>query len=475
MITKPPGHWSRWTAFGVALALAGVTASGTAPADADPPAGPAATSAEADPESLRRYLEAFALDREARELLDRAGPWDDDALAVAVRTLARVSLAPPALAEDWRRAAIAEGQIGTPPADRLVRVVGRARFVAPLRPPVPIALPPESPGREPRSDVDVVRIVTDAGTTIDVVTPAAPRAWARWREIDERTSAWGLPLSVGGGPRPAGPSGEEWPGALPAFVLAAPRVAWQAPGLAGTAGMDAGLFDGVADGRRLTAEDADAFYALLSAAGAAGEGAIAAAAGPPRSIIPLVDPAERWFEGHRGEPVTIQGTALRATRIEIDDPVRRRQTGLDHYWEVFVFVPTPPIEVAGRVQDRYPVVCCLRGLPAGMPTGPAISEQVRVAGFAFKSYAYPLSRGDGPAVRREAPLLIGGDVDWLRAAPRAGGGTLGALLAGLATLVGAGVAVAAWRSARDARRRERLRRGGLPGQVVLPGDGPADG
>lgn len=471
-MSPPSRHRRRWIALGVGLTLAAAAARGSRAAEADP--APAGGRAEADPESLRRYLEAFALDREAREQLDRAGPWDDDALAVAVRTLARVSLAPPSLADDWRRGAIAEGEIGSPPGDRLVRVAGRARFVAPLRPPVPIALPPEAPDREPRSDVDVVRIVTDAGTTVDLLTPSAPRAWPRWRAIDEPASAWGLPLSVSGWPRPAGGPGADWPAAPPALVLAAPRVAWQAPGLAGTAGMDAGLFDRVADGRRLTAEDADAFFALLAAAGAAGEGSIAAAAGQPRSIIPLIDPAERWFEGHRGEPVAIQGTALRATRIEIDDPVRRRQTGIDHYWEVFVFVPTPPIEVAGRIQDRYPVVCCLRGLPAGMPTGPSIGEPVRVAGFAFKSYAYPLSRGDGPAVRREAPLLVGGDVEWRRPAPAAGG-ALGAVLAGLAIVVGIGVAFAAWRGARDARRRERLRRGGLPGQVGLPRDGPADG
>lgn len=463
-----------WAALAMALATAGLPPARVAAARDDASTGAAARSAEADPESLRRYLEAFALDREARELLDRPGPWDDDRLAVAVRTLARLSLAPPALADGWRRDAIAVEEIGTPPADRLVRVAGRAHFVAPLRPPVPLALPPEAPDREPRSDVDVVRMVTESGTTIDLLTPSAPRAWPRWRAIDEPASAWGLPLAAGGGPRPAGGAGEDWPDAAPARVLAAPRVAWRAPGLAGAAGMDAGLFDRVADGRRLTADDADAFFALLATAGAAGEGSIAAAAGPPRSIIPLIDPAERWFEKHRGEPVAIQGTALRATRIEIDDPVRRRQTGLDHYWEVFVFVPTPPIEVAGRIQDRYPVVCCLRGLPAGMPAGPSIGEQVRVAGFAFKSYAYPLPRGDGPAERREAPLLVGGDVEWLRPAPAAGGGPLGAVLAGLAALVGVGVAFAAWRGSRDARHRDRLRRGGLPGQVVLPGGGAAD-
>ena len=79
--------------------------------------------------------------------------------------------------------------------------------------------------------------------------------------------------------------------------------------------------------------------------------------------------------------------------------------------------------------DRYPVVCCLRELPAGMPTGNTIAEPVRVAAFAFKSYVWPLPSADGAARQREAPLLIGGDVAWVRPAATSRGGPLDWMLA----------------------------------------------
>ena len=55
-------------------------------------------------------------------------------------------------------------------------------------------------------------------------------------------------------------------------------------------------------------------------------------------------------------------------------------------------MPTSLIKIDDRVQDTYPIVCCVRDLPAGMPTGQQINEQVRVSGFAMKRYAYPLPK-----------------------------------------------------------------------------------
>jgi hypothetical protein len=413
---------------------------------------------------LRRYLQSFALDSQARELLVTPGAWDDARQGVALRVVARMALAPPEFIAAWVAAAVPEAAIATPPEDRLVHLEGRAVFAAPLE------LPVEQAEVTGRRSIDLVRVVSATGTVYDILADAAPRAWPRWRSIDEPVSLDGLPLAEQVGPTPSGSSGEgaAWPVDRPARLLAAIRVAWHPPGLPGEAGMDVGLLDTVVDGQRLTAGDADAFYALLAAVGNVEQGRIAAAAGVPGAVIPLIDPAARWFESHRGEPFAISGAALRATRIEIDDPLRRRQTGLDHYWEVFVFVATPLISVGGKPQDRYPIVCCLRSLPEGMPTGQSISEPLRVAGFALKSYAYPLPGRDGGEVRREAPLLVGGDVVWRPVAPRGGGGSLGGVFAGLATLVGLGLAAAAWKGHRDARRSDAARRAELPDRWQPP-------
>jgi hypothetical protein len=459
---NPPLRFLPVLAVPLAFALIQVVISAMGPpaAAADPEGRPGGTS-------LARYLETFALDREAREILESERAWGDDHTALVVRVLLRLMLAPPEFVEAWQGAAVPIASLATKPEDVLVHAVGSALFVAEL------TLPDELALLAGRRSVDLVRLRTGDGTTIDVVTDAAPRAWPRWRDIDEPAEVFGLPVAIGVGPTPMATAADDgrWPTPPPDQLLAAARVAWHPPRLPGSAGMDVGLLDTVVDGQKLTGGDTEAFYALLAAAGRAGEGAIAKAAGAPASLIPLIDPAERWFERHRGEPIAIEGVALRATRIEIDDPLRQRQTGIDHSWEVFVFVNTPLISVGGKAQDRYPVVCCLRTLPAGMPSGPTISEPVRVAGFALKSYAYPLRTAEGTEIRREAPLLVGGDVAWQR--PRAGSSQdpLGWVFAALAATIVAGAALAVWAGRRDARRRAAQRRVSLPDRFVPPGNG----
>jgi hypothetical protein len=444
----------------VALIQFAISSMGPSASAADPEGRPGTTS-------LARYLETFALDREAREILDSDRAWGDDHTALVVRVLLRLMLAPPEFVETWQGTAVPIASLATKPEDALVHAVGSAVFVAEL------TLPDELARLAGRGSVELVRMRTVDGETIDVVTDTAPRVWPRWHDIDEPAEVFGLPVASGVGPTPmaSAADGGRWPTPPPDQLLAAARVAWHPPRLPGSAGMDVGLLDTVVDGQKLTGGDTEAFYALLAAAGRAGEGVIAKAAGPPGSLIPLIDPADPWFERHRGEPIAIEGVALRATRIEIDDPLRQRQTGIDHYWEVFVFVNTPLISVGGKAQDRYPVVCCLRALPAGMPSGPTISEPIRVAGFALKSYAYPLRTADGTEIRREAPLLVGGDVAWQRPRTSASQGPLGWVLAALAATIVGGAALAVWTGRRDARRRAAQRRASLPDRFVPPGEG----
>jgi hypothetical protein len=205
---------------------------------------------------------------------------------------------------------------------------------------------------------------------------------------------------------------------------------------------------------------------------------IASAAGQPGDIVPLINPGSGWFAQHRGEPVTVAGVARRATRIEIDDPLRQRQLGTDHYWELFVFVPTPLIKVHGKLQEDYPVVCCVRTLPEGMPTGQQIGERVQVSGFAFKRYGYPLpdvkissSQGseEQKGQRQETALLIGREATWLPApSPTSEVNTLGWVFLSIASVIGLALALAAWSFARDSRRRDRQVRRELPDRIELP-------
>lgn len=449
----------------VALVLAALTA-GNLAAAAPPPLRPG--------ESLAESLALWKLAAAERGELAAAGGWSDAKQAIVLRLLARLKMAPEPLALRWRAdAADVSAALPTAGGDSLVKVSGRAVFVAPQ------SLSPEQAVVAGSDHLDVVRIVTAAGANVDVIVEAAPRAWPRWRAIDEQAAVVGLPLAAGAGPSPQAAEGT-WPAEPVSLVLLGSRLSWYPPTLLGGLGMDYATFDTVVDGQPLVAGDTEAFYGLLAAAGRATPEAVAAA-GPSPDIVTLIDPKQQWFATHRGDVVTVEGTARKVTRISIDDPTRRRQVGADHYWELYVFVPTPLIQVDKKLQDDFPVVCCVRSLPEGMPTGDRVGERVRVTGFGLKRYGYQLpamkitsSQGDSEqkARRRETPLVIAPDLAWTPApSPQRTVTTLGSIFLSIAAAIGVGLALAAWSFARDARRTARKARAELPDHIELPPTG----
>ncbi|MGI9177515.1 MAG: hypothetical protein ACR2IT_06630 [Pirellulales bacterium] len=442
-------------------------------------AWPLATAAMASGDepamSLESFLDSKAIDATDREVLVAAGPWSDEQDRMLVRVMARMT-APPSLVASWRAAAVPVAEGGTAPAidDRFVKITGRAIFVAPWD------LPPAAAALAGRSTYDLVRIVDERGAIVDVVTSRAARGLKRWTSIDEPAAVIGLPLATGPGPELVAPesASEPWPPTPHDLLVAATVVEWYPPTELGRLGMNYGLFDGVVDGRKIDAAEADAFWGMMASARRTTPSEIARAARGTTDMIPLIDPARKWFATHRGEPVVIEGVARRATRISVD-PERRGVAG-DHYWEVVVFVDTPPIKIGERIQERYPVVCCVSSLPEGMPSGEGISERVRVPGFAFKRYSYPLedalissSQGDVEikGERRSTPLVIGPGVEW-RATPSPAGvsnllfGVFAVVMGGLAAILGYGV----WSAGRDARRAERIRRESMPDRFELPNE-----
>lgn len=428
------------------------------PAADRPPA--AATFAE--------YLATWNIDRGSRGVLEEGAEWTPAKQAAALRILGRLVQLPGNLATRWSREApdVAAEPAGQRLGDRLVRVAGRAIRVTPLE------IPKEEEALAGRERAEIVRIVTPGGIGIDVLADRVPRGWKRSAAIDEPAAAVGLPLLESGGPPTA--TGEP-----PAAVLvAAASVAWFPDTPLGVLGVDYGLFDRVVDGQRLVAGDTEAFYSVLAATGRESPREAEAPGGATTDIVPLIDPARGWFAEHRGEPITIEGVARRATRIAVDDPARRTQIATDHYWELFVFVPTPLIRINDRLQQDYPVVCCVRTLPDGMPTGQQIGERVRIEGFAFKRYGYPLpdvqissSQGDEDrkGLRQETALVIAKTATWLQQpSPNRAVNTLGWVFLALATAVGVALAAAAWSFSRDVRSRRQRSRDAFPDRIELP-------
>ncbi len=454
---------------------------------------PSATppAAEAADTSLENYLATWKIDQASRQIFVQSIPWTDAKQLFALRVMARLALAPQALTAKWNAQATAVSVAASGPdangpdakqkiQDQFVRISGRAIFVAPQE------LSAQQAEIADRKQIDVVRIVGDDGVVVDVLTNSASKHWPRWQTIDEPAAAIGLPLSTGHGPQPLFPAAEnvaaiesaenkratlqQWPTASPALLIAATRVSWYPPTPLGALGVDYGLFDTIVDGKKLVAGDTDAFYEIVAAVGRVTQAGIETAAGPPCDIVPMIDPSQDWFLEHRGEPITIKGTALRAVRIAIDDPIRREQIGTDHYWELFVFVDTLLIKVNDRLQESYPLVCCVRSLPEGMPTGENINEHVKISAFAMKRYEYPIARQGGePDNRQETPLLIGKQAVWVpRPSPNETISTLGWVFTLLAGVVGLLLLLGAWSLNRDVRKQRKIARNQLPDRVTIP-------
>ncbi len=436
----------------------------------------ACLAADDGPTDFKAFLELREIDQPRRESIESATEWNDEAEAAVIKVLRRLD-APESLVAGWRDAAVPAPGKGDAAkvTDTLMAIRGTATFVAPRR------LPPALAELYGSPHYDVVRIVDDKGLVVDVLTRAAPTAWPRWKTIDEPASAVGLPLSTRASPRPESlaAGGQKWPEDAPAVVVAADRVGWHPDTPLGRLGMDYGLFDSVVDGTKLVKGDTAAFYAVLAAVGRTSRRDIADAAGEPIDAMLLIDPGRKWFPSHRGDPVVIEGNAMKATRVAIDEPFLRKFVGSDHYWEVFVFVETPLLEVNGRMQNSYPIVCCLRELPAGMPTGERISERVRVAGFALKRYAYPFDdpRPDEAGQVAESPgrrvttLVVGPQPAWSPAPSEASSQPIWVIAAVAALLaVGAIFWVALLYGNRSIDRTIQKSREELPEKIDIPVD-----
>lgn len=362
------------------------------------------------PDRLRDFLAVWSLDRSARGPIDLETGWQPESLLTVARLLDRLAQATPERVGRWAAAAPLR-----PPQnadnDELVQLNGQATLVAEL------PLPPEVHRLVGRDRLTLIRFIDVLGRPLDILTRAAPQTWPRDTPFATPVTLLGMPLTVGPTIWP-----ESTENRVPAVeTLIAVRLSWHPPTALGSLGMDYGLFETVEDGRRLVPGDTEAFFAVLAAAGRAAPGAIEAAAGPPADLMPLLDPAVDWFTTHRGEAITVEGIVRRVTRIGIDSPSRRSQVGRGHYWELVVFATTPVISVDGSLQDSYPLICCILDLPEAMPTGDHLAERIRLSGFAFKRYRYPVPpvrisssarETTLPGSARETPLILGRAARW---------------------------------------------------------------
>lgn len=309
----------------------------------------------------------------------------------------------------------------------------------------------------------------DAPNPALVCTRIVPAAWEQRDRLDEPFACCGLFLKIGdaSGPRPE-------------LIFATDRVAWfpdrLEPGLdvsptrvwLGELGFDVSLLDQVRATQRrgLGAEDRECFYGLLAAvSNAAPEDCLRRSEGP-LDLPPLLAAPET----QSGRLLTLSGVARRVQEVPVTEAVLQRRLGIDHYYEIDIFVPLGNLEVrldAGHrgappavFQNEFPLTCCVRRLPDGLPIGADVHQPVKIAGFFFKLWAYRsefVARADEQQ-RQLAPLFIA-NTAWVLEPPPGRHDSLAWLVGSCFFTAAAALLIAAWRYRRsDQRFAEAMRK-----------------
>ncbi|NUQ63834.1 MAG: hypothetical protein HUU20_15260 [Pirellulales bacterium] len=430
----------------------------------------------------RELLELYGIDESHFANLTDREPWQAGEDEILMKIFYRLPGLRMADLERWAKPLDLEALREAPAPHRgsVYRLVGRATKVEQLQP------LPEMAERLGLEHYYRIRIELAEHGVASVFSRKVPKAWQRMQALNEPAAALGFFLKVGGEP------GEPIP------IFAAPRIHWYPDSALGGLGMDVGLLDEVQQEEiaggpndaaagidirklRLTGNDREAFYQMLAAVGRTrpkqllqeAQRRVAASGRDSYSVVPLFNQPQSQI----GRLVVLSGNARRVIPIPIDDKDITARLGISRYYEIYLFTEDS--------QDN-PLVFCVRELPPGMPigAGPQYGEEVTIAGFFFKTWAYRRSSQDGTdAVQWQlAPLLIGREAVWIPRQANRTSPVYGAIGSGLFVLVLTGLGLAVWlygRSDRKARKftieRQLVPEGGIAlDQLALDADGKPD-
>lgn len=250
--------------------------------------------------------------------------------------------------------------------------------------------------------------VTGMPHTAIVFTRQLPKRWQTEPPEDEKVEVTGLFLKAG----PAEEPGRK-------FFFAAPRIIWvpDRPNpsqgitkhhvLLAKMGVDIGLFSHITrqTERAFSGEERECFFQLLKAVAAPQANSLAKQQPLGLTISEVLgNPADL-----QGQLFTLEGTARRITRIVVEDPEIQERYGIDHYYQLDLFVSLKgkSIQIKSHSTDhdapvfsnRYPINICVRTLPpelkemhqqlaAGQLDQKLLRANVRLHGFFFKLWTY---------------------------------------------------------------------------------------
>lgn len=240
-----------------------------------------------------------------------------------------------------------------------------------------------------------------------------PRAWKVGEDVDYAASVDGLLLKVG-----------QTDDGQSQLLVVCDRVAWhpdqpnaelgvmQDHVLLASLGVDIGQFDRILDRRAITALEREPFYQMLDAASRVDPQALRRNASTEAELASLLQKPRDT----RGQVYALSGQARRVQKIRVGESDIQERFGIDHYYEIDVFVPLENQVIRmGEGEDApvfnnyFPVIFCVAELPEGVEPDEIVERQVRVPAFYFKLWAYETEfmKRHGGRDTQLSPMLIG--------------------------------------------------------------------
>jgi hypothetical protein len=406
------------------------------------------------PRNARELLELHGIDASQLERFqdhEPIGPADEETL---IRILQRFPRFPQHRLQQWSQPQLKDWSAFTaaPNEHRVAvfRLTGRATHVERS------ALLPEIARRLEFAEYFRVtmRLNSDSQQSAIVCTRRVPKAWLTSGPIDEPAGAVALFLKPG-----ANMDGSTQ------LVFVGERMAWfpDQPGAGSgitpdhvflaSLGFDVGLFDQVKEGnkRPLSLADREGFYQLLAAVRTADRDEFRERS-KPLEMVPLL----REPTMHHGELLTVEGIARRVIKVRVDDADVRERFGLDHYYQIDLFVDLDKQVIklgkdesgqkAAVFENSFPVTVCVPTLPPGFPEGDRVRENVRVQAAFYKlwSYSSEYVSSIDKQLSQISPMLIGIEPRLTPTEPFDSG--IGYLLAALTVLLLVGILYSLWRT-----------------------------
>lgn len=432
-----------------------------------------AAAPDFDKMSAREFFELIDFGDSYLQMLLDGQPLEDGEQEAIIRALTRIRRLQPHRITRWLELETPWKDLAENPQKHRLEIfllTGNVEAIREINVPKEAV---ESVGIATYYEVDA-KLDTPDGTTLGtIVVEDIPHSWKV--TLNPERNLRGAPISCAGiFLKPYKTEGDRQ-----GYVFAAPKISWhpREPNhdLGVTAdqvrlaeqGMDIAELSHIKDRAKFEGLEREPFYQMMAAVKRMPVDQQTAMTNQSVSQY-LTEPKEGLMvapEKYRARFMRLTGLCRRITKIEVDDEDIQQRLGIDHYYELSVFVPIANPIVSQRAGDEstrkqfsndYPVLVCVPELPAGLTVGEDLHQTVAVTGPFFKLWAYrtPFMSQEDFTRRQISPLFIAANVQRFTPAsnPETNQFVL-AMLVLLGVVIGVGIAFGVVFSRKPATRR----------------------